>query len=609
MPRIQLRRDTAANWTTSNPVLASGELGFETDTGKFKFGNGSTAWASLDYATAGSALISEGTGTSSVVVGDATTNSVNGNYSVVGGGYNNDITTAAYATVSGGYNNNITNALSGTISGGRNNDITGSSTDAFIAGGYFNDIANSPAAAIGGGSFNEMYASGYSFIGGGLENRIQLYNTLGFIGGGYRNNILTGADGCIVGGRLNFTFGQSGPAVLGGWYNAALGTFSTAVAGYYNYASGALSVAVGGEDNAAIGAHSVVCGGKNNRAAHDFSAISGGHDARTEHYAEMAHSAGSFSEPGDAQVSRVVLRGENNSTTGTTTELSLNGLGAKLTVPENTSWHYTIKLVGRNQSAVESAAYTFEGLLERNELGAVILNETSAVVYEDNPAWQVATSIKTAPAFNLNSRFFLLGAETSVTTISNIGAWNNSHVSSQAADLKLLPIGGLYTYVGDSSQLGLWFGSPLTGFSVYSNGAVYFALSRAHTASSGSPNAYHWLLVPKDNGGYDFVARSYYVKTFDTASSEEDLVTKFIADINNAGRQDFYSVNATSKFASSTNINSLYTYVYFDTDASQLVIPRLAVDCTVDDVAAPTRWVASTEIVQLKYPPPAVTYY
>jgi Major tropism determinant N-terminal domain len=48
--QIQFRRDTAANWTSANPTLASGELGFETDTGLFKIGNGSTAWTSLSYA-------------------------------------------------------------------------------------------------------------------------------------------------------------------------------------------------------------------------------------------------------------------------------------------------------------------------------------------------------------------------------------------------------------------------------------------------------------------------------------------------------------------------------------------------------------------------------
>ena len=46
---IQIRRDLAATWTTNNPTLASGEMGFETDTGLVKFGDNSTAWTSLLY--------------------------------------------------------------------------------------------------------------------------------------------------------------------------------------------------------------------------------------------------------------------------------------------------------------------------------------------------------------------------------------------------------------------------------------------------------------------------------------------------------------------------------------------------------------------------------
>jgi hypothetical protein len=54
--RLQNRRDTAANWTSNNPTLAQGEIGYETDTTKFKIGDGATAWNSLAYAyTAGAA--------------------------------------------------------------------------------------------------------------------------------------------------------------------------------------------------------------------------------------------------------------------------------------------------------------------------------------------------------------------------------------------------------------------------------------------------------------------------------------------------------------------------------------------------------------------------
>ena len=47
--QIQLRRGTAADWTTVNPTLAAGELGVELDTGKRKLGNGVDDWQTLPY--------------------------------------------------------------------------------------------------------------------------------------------------------------------------------------------------------------------------------------------------------------------------------------------------------------------------------------------------------------------------------------------------------------------------------------------------------------------------------------------------------------------------------------------------------------------------------
>ena len=47
--KMQIRRDTAANWTSANPTLSNGEMGYETDTSKMKIGDGTTAWASLGY--------------------------------------------------------------------------------------------------------------------------------------------------------------------------------------------------------------------------------------------------------------------------------------------------------------------------------------------------------------------------------------------------------------------------------------------------------------------------------------------------------------------------------------------------------------------------------
>lgn len=49
---IQHRRGTAAEWLSADPVLASGEIGVETDTLKFKIGDGTSAWSALAYAGA-----------------------------------------------------------------------------------------------------------------------------------------------------------------------------------------------------------------------------------------------------------------------------------------------------------------------------------------------------------------------------------------------------------------------------------------------------------------------------------------------------------------------------------------------------------------------------
>ena len=83
MATIQLRRDTATNWTSVNPVLHLGEPGLEEDTGKLKFGDGTTAWTSLGYfagSGGGGAVASVfgRTGAISATSGDYTVSEVTG---------------------------------------------------------------------------------------------------------------------------------------------------------------------------------------------------------------------------------------------------------------------------------------------------------------------------------------------------------------------------------------------------------------------------------------------------------------------------------------------------------------------------------------------------
>lgn len=49
--KIKLRRDSASNWLSVNPILESGEIGIESNTRKFKIGDGSTMWSLLAYAS------------------------------------------------------------------------------------------------------------------------------------------------------------------------------------------------------------------------------------------------------------------------------------------------------------------------------------------------------------------------------------------------------------------------------------------------------------------------------------------------------------------------------------------------------------------------------
>jgi hypothetical protein len=57
-----MRRDSAANWTSNNPLLAEGEMGLELDSGRWKIGNGTSLWSALVYSNqiyTGSSVITD----------------------------------------------------------------------------------------------------------------------------------------------------------------------------------------------------------------------------------------------------------------------------------------------------------------------------------------------------------------------------------------------------------------------------------------------------------------------------------------------------------------------------------------------------------------------
>jgi hypothetical protein len=136
MPRnqfITIREGTAAAWTSANPILAQGELGYETDTGKFKLGNAVSTWTALPY-----------------------------------GGLNGPQTTAITKSFGTGADGNVT-ISSGVVVMTRDmyyNNLTINGTGSLVTNGYelfvagTLDISAAPAGAIQADGLNGTNANG-----------------------------------------------------------------------------------------------------------------------------------------------------------------------------------------------------------------------------------------------------------------------------------------------------------------------------------------------------------------------------------------------------------------------------------------------------------------
>ena len=87
---VKVKRATAVRWASQNPVLAAGEIGYETDTRKMKLGDGTSSWTQLSYLVADGTGSGTGTGTggqaATIRIGTVTTLRYNQNATVVNSG-------------------------------------------------------------------------------------------------------------------------------------------------------------------------------------------------------------------------------------------------------------------------------------------------------------------------------------------------------------------------------------------------------------------------------------------------------------------------------------------------------------------------------------------
>lgn len=153
MRRYQQPSDTSYNWSKYNPVLLLGEIGYETDTGKFKIGNGHSTWEDIEYFSSGEAVAGITVDTEKQsIVSDLLNSSCNNGSIVIGSNSN-----AGYTSIVLGSNSNAQSgaiAVGLDINAGYSSIILGSNSNAdgssISIGTYSNAVSSS--IAIGGSS-------------------------------------------------------------------------------------------------------------------------------------------------------------------------------------------------------------------------------------------------------------------------------------------------------------------------------------------------------------------------------------------------------------------------------------------------------------------------
>ena len=148
---IQIRRDTASDWTSANPTLAQGELGLETDTLKLKAGTGTTTWNSLAYYTLGTVGFLATTG--GTLTGALTTNSTIDGRDVAADGV---LATNALPRAGG--------TMSGGLAMGAN---TITSTGKILFSNMYSQTSDLPSASTYHGMFAHVHATGKAYYAHG----------------------------------------------------------------------------------------------------------------------------------------------------------------------------------------------------------------------------------------------------------------------------------------------------------------------------------------------------------------------------------------------------------------------------------------------------------
>ena len=430
MDTIKHKRGTAANLTTANPVLAAGELCFETDTGRFKFGNGATAWDSLNYApntittatltTTGDVGIGisspsgrlhvRGAGSTSATTALNVTNLAgtsvllarnDGNVGIGNATPGSRLVVKGVGTGTGAAALNVTNSADTSLLFVRNDGNVGIGNSApgsrLVVKGAGSTSATSSLDVTNLANSSLLFVQNDGKVGVGTNTPAQKLDVTGVIAATQTvigtDNILdaTATHGSVIGGLAS-------KASLYGEIAHSAGAFSSVAGTAQHRVLVARGITLSGSFTVTIASPAVFT-----KTGHSLSvgdtvklsttgALPTGLNTTTTYYVISAGLTGNDFQLSTTRGGTAINTSGTQSGTHTlipTTSLTLNGaLGtqtpALMVIPERSTWAYNIKMSAYNSQDNQGAAWEFRGGLRRNLTTTIELETTQGFQYLEN---------------------------------------------------------------------------------------------------------------------------------------------------------------------------------------------------------------------------------
>ena len=378
---------------------------------------------SLNPGVSGGGLLVRGAGAKSLLADADSGNTADGDYSAAIGGYGNaangfaafvtgyncsasddgiamgdSCTANGYDAVALGYNSTAQGDYSFAVgdyaiaTGLRSVNLQG-----YYVSGFPNTYsrAQGNSSAIIAGWANQADALRSAIVGGQKQKVIAgAYDS--FIGGGGYNEIRASAyESALIGGNGNIIeFGALGSVIVGGTGNqlgdGAGNGYRSFATGEFNYSS-AINSAVFGDSNYIDQAYAATCFGESNVVDPNAeAALVFGTDARTDASHSMVQASGRFVNDGDAQVTRLVLRG----TAAGAGIVLLNGWfpTQEITLKDGFAYSIDIRAAANRSTGAERASFV-RNLIVHVEAGTMTVTQVSASDSTPPASWTFVASV------------------------------------------------------------------------------------------------------------------------------------------------------------------------------------------------------------------------